>query len=362
MTSKNVHSLNTLFVSAYKLIGFAILVAMLAGLVSYLGINLFYFVDRTWAAPAILSPTDVRVLQLRQQIAQHRGERDRLMAQRAEVAARLSDAVRSGAALEELKATFGATVQADAAARRADLQKMSRLQGDIRRTRAEIDLSSGAYGELTRRRLQNERDAHIIDQEAYLSGNYQLAQMARSKLSQAETEVMVESRASSLEREARALAAVDRRGGGELTYDALRVKQDLHRTLLELARAREMEAALRQSIEAIDRSIASADAMLQTFPRSPFFGAIEHDLNAAYVPYENVGGVQKGAPLYGCRLGILFCKRVGHVREVFDTEVTVNHPLHPKALRGVMIAVELEGERRWMQQAVLFAGRPPLLL
>ena len=52
-----------------QLAGFAILTAILAGLASYLVLNLFYLFSTTWLQPAIVSPTDEKILHLSAQIA-----------------------------------------------------------------------------------------------------------------------------------------------------------------------------------------------------------------------------------------------------------------------------------------------------
>ena len=61
--------LNATVVAVYKWIGMAALALILAGLVSYLGLQGFFVLSRSWVAPTIVSPTDRQILDLNAQIA-----------------------------------------------------------------------------------------------------------------------------------------------------------------------------------------------------------------------------------------------------------------------------------------------------
>src|SRR5207237_10085481 len=86
--------LNTAAVNAYKVAGIAVLVVILAGLLSYLSLQGFFVFSRRWIAPTILSPTDERVLRLSVQLAEQTAARDRLAGDRRELQAKLDDAER----------------------------------------------------------------------------------------------------------------------------------------------------------------------------------------------------------------------------------------------------------------------------
>src|SRR2546421_6390274 len=83
-----------LLVGAYKLAGLAILTAILLGLISYLGLNVFYLFHHAWVRPTVVSPTDSRVLELSSQLAQQASLRDKLRAERASLQANLDDSQR----------------------------------------------------------------------------------------------------------------------------------------------------------------------------------------------------------------------------------------------------------------------------
>jgi hypothetical protein len=77
------------------------------------------------------------------------------------------------------------------------------------------------------------------------------------------------------------------------------------------------------------------------------------------VPYSNAAKANPGTPIYGCSLGILFCRQVGQVEEVLDGEVSDKHPFFNKDLRGLFVRVNFENSK-WERTPVLFLGRAPV--
>jgi hypothetical protein len=355
-------ALNKLIVSAYKLIGFAVLTAILAGLISYLGLNLFYFFNRSWVTPTIISPTDERVLQLNTERAQQESLRDKLRAERAELLANLHDNDRIIAVQQQFQESYSRAVQADRRDRAAELAKLHSLARAYLQAKAEIESSNEAYSRLSRQRGQDLAAANLIAEDAQINSDYQLAQIAHANLTLEEKEVELDTKTALLRREEEALgAALAPRDGAQLSYDALRIRQEYQRSVLEAERARESRGAIARGISALDASIARFDRILNTIERSPYLLALDRKVTVAFVPYANLPGLSRGQALFGCRLRVLACSTMGKVVDILPGEVAVKHPLHNTMLRGQMVQIEL-GEASAAEQPVLFAGRPPLFL
>jgi hypothetical protein len=361
--------LNKLIVSAYKVMGFAILTTILVGLSSYLVINVFYLINRSWVAPTIISPVDERVIQLSAQLAQESSLRDKLFADRLDMMARLEDANRIVATEEAFQASFALAMQADLADRRSELSKFSGLIGQYNTTQREVLKSNDAYTGMSRGRMQELFGAHIIDQDGFINGNYQLAQIAHSNLNLAEKNVEIDTRISQLRRDVKSLELASLAVNGDpakmkdqqLSYEILRIKHEFDKSVLEAKKAQDSRDGYKQSVIAIDNTIGRFDRVLKNIQESPYMKAAEHNLTVAFVPYDNIASVEKGEPVYGCKLGILWCSKVGQVADILDGEVLGKHPLHNQEIRGVFVQVQLE-DAKWAEETVLHVGRAPLLL
>ena len=109
----------------------------------------------------------------------------------------------------------------------------------------------------------------------------------------------------------------------------------------------------------IEGAITRQDRLLLSIQNFPYLRAAEQKLTVAFVPYTNVGQTHPGTPVYGCSLGIIFCRPVGQVAEVLEGEVVDKHPFFNKELRGLFVRVEFQNSK-WDRNQVLFLGRAPL--
>lgn len=358
-----------LAVAAYRVLGFSVLTAILVGLVSYLGINVFFLVSSRWVLPAIVSPTDERVLLLRSQIAQHSALRAKLLAEREVAEAALRDARRlvtvQGAFAERARAAL----TADLADRAADLRLLTRLATQQRTSEADAASASDALAGISREQLDAERGARVIDRDEYIRGQYQLTQMADARVSMAGRNLEIVRERRAVEREIAALrsllAAPAAFGTGELdgtlTPEVLLLAQELARGELERQKAVDGLETAKTTLGAIDIALEQYDQLLGSLENSAYLEALEQRLTIAFVPYDNLGSISAGERLFGCHLGVLVCSEIGTIVRVLEGEVMLDHPLRRETLRGRMVELDVE-EPLWAQEKVLFAGRAPLLL
>src|SRR5262249_16816554 len=99
---------------------------------------------------------------------------------------------------------------------------------------------------------------------------------------------------------------------------------------------------------------------VQTLADSPYLRAASRKDTIALVPYDNLGAVKQGTPLYSCSLGLFFCRKVGKVSALLSGEMSFKHPLHNTQLRGQPVQVQLDNQRA-AERPVLFAGGRPIL-
>jgi len=340
-----------LIVSAYRMLGFAILTIIVVVLVGYIANTAFFYMSSSWVVPAQVSPTDERVVALQSQLADQQNSRDRL-------ADELNQAERSIAAQQSFQLEFAKAIKMDLDGRKAALDRVRELANNAASTRRAIKSQNAAYAGNTRRRMKQEFEAGLIDRNAMLSGGVQLAALTSSTLSLAERQAEFETRAAELEATTRSLDAIlsNVDGDSALSYEVLRIKQEYAASRLDLAKA--MEAR-----NTIKSSLGRQDKIVDKLKKSSYLRAVEDGAAVAFVPYSNLSNVSKGTSVYACKVGMVFCHHVGEVLEVLPGEVQFKHPQRDKQLRGQMVEMRLDDEDDDAAAGdVLFVGSKPLFI
>jgi len=335
-------------VTAYRLLGFGILTIIVFVLVGYIATTAFFYMSDRWIVPLALSSTDDKVLALENQLAERQNQRD-------QTAAALDDAERSITVQQAFQAEFAKAIQSDLDGRRAALDKMHALATAAASTRVAIRRSNNAFASASQARMAQEYQAGLIDRNAMLTGKFQLAQITSSNLSLVERQAEYETRAADLEAQTRSLEALlaNKDAGEPMSYDVLKIKQEYEASRLETQKAVETRDTLKTAL-------GRQDKLLETLQHTAYLRAMHDHAQVAFVPYDNLGKLRKGASLYGCRLGMIFCHEVGTVLEVLPGEVQFKHPQRDKQLRGQMVELQLT-DGAAAADDVLFVGGRPLL-
>jgi hypothetical protein len=364
MNQQVANKVNSLAVSAYKALGTCLLVLILLSFITYLGMQAFFVVSEGWVVPTVLTPTDPQILQLNAQIAQQGAARAQLMADRRDVQARLANAERTVTAEQAFQERFQEALKGERTARAQALQRFSTLRRQYQQAHAEVSESARAFAGMARVRTQALHEARLLDREAYLTSNQQLAQMAQSQLTLAEHAVDLENRLEGLQRELLGFDSVQARGRSRSPQTAtsvLLLEREYTRSLLEQARAENTRLALKEDLQGLDEAVARYDQLLKTIRDSPYLRAFEGNLTVAFVPYDNLDDAPPGTPLYACRAKLVWCHQVGVVGQTQEGEVSVKHPIRQHFVRGVMVEVHLQ-DGLSVQEELLHLGQPPLLL
>ena len=341
-----------LIVNAYRLLGFGILTIIVFVLIGYIVSTAFYYFSNSWIVPMAVSPTDEKVVTLQAQLAEQQNARDR-------IADELQQAERAIAVQQTFQAEFAKAIRSDLEGRKLALSRVRELATTAARTRAAIKSQNTAYANASRRRMSQEYAAGLIDRNAMLSGKYQIAQISSSNLSLAERQAEFETRAAELEAQTRSLDAIlanaQGSAGTALSYEVLRIKQEYEASRLDLAKATEARDTLKTALARQDKIVAALS-------QSAYLRAVRDGASVAFVPYGNLSNVEQGTSLYGCKLGMVFCYKVGEVLEVLPGEVQFKHPHRERNLRGQIVVLRLdEDEANAAADDVLFVGGRPIL-
>jgi hypothetical protein len=334
-----------LVVSSYRLLGFAILTLIVVVLVGYIATTAFFYFSKTWMTPTVVSASDEKVVQLKTELAAQQNQRDK-------VAAELHDAERAVEAEQAFQLEFGKAIKADLDGRKLALDRVRQLAGAAASTRVQIRSTNEQYAKASAAKMQQDYDAHLIDQKSMLGGNFQLAQISTSTLSLAERQAELERQAQELSAQTRSLDALLAQKDTALSYDVLKIKRDYDTSKLALAKALEARSTLKAGL-------ARQDEIIDGLKKSAYLRALADKATVALVPYSNLDGVQKGTSLYACKLSMVWCREVGTVVEVLPGEVTFKHPHRDMTVRGQMVELRLS-DASGGEDDVLFAGGRPL--
>ncbi|MDB4953923.1 MAG: hypothetical protein JWO36_1492 [Myxococcales bacterium] len=336
-------------VTAYRLLGFAILSIIVIVLVGYIVTTAFFYVSDSWIVPAAVSPTDEKVMSLQAQLSERQNQRDK-------TAGELAQAERAIETQQKFQLGFAKAIKSDLEGRKAALAKMHELATSAASTRANIHAANNAYANASKRQMQQEWAAGLIDRNQMLTGKFQMAQISTSNLSLAERQAEYETRAAELQAQTRSLEALLNETANDdvMSYDVLQIKQAYEASRLETQKAIETRDSLKSAL-------AREDALVASLKKSAYLRAVADHAQVAFVPYGNMHKIEKGTELYGCSVGMVWCHKVGQVLEVLPGEVQFRHPHRSKELRGQMIELQLE-DGAAATDDVLFVGGKPLFL
>jgi len=338
-----------LVVSTYRLLGFGILTLIVVVLLGYIGTTAFYFLNTTWVTPIALSANDEKVVALQSQLAAQLNEREKLVQD-------LAESERAINAEQQFQMQFAKAIKKDAAGRRLALERARDLAMSAASTRSKIRATNEEFSQSAASKMETDYNARLIDQNSMIAGKAQLAQISSANLSLAERQAEFDQRADELASQTASLDAIlaDKTATASLSYDVLKIARDYEAS--KLAVAREMGNRSR-----LQSSLARQDKIIEGLQQSAYLRAVSNNATVALVPYDNLKNIEKGTPLYACKLNMLICREVGKVLDILPGEVQVQHPTRENVLRGRMIEMQMS-EPGAAQKEVLFAGGAPLML
>jgi hypothetical protein len=351
-----------LIVSAYRIVGFVVLTTILVGLLSFLFTRVFYLFNRSWIAPTLLSATDERMVRLNSEIVHQSMQRDRLLVERTSLEVGLSDAQRRAETGVSIRASLLHTALNEAKARWGERQRLHELSGTLDAVRNQVAEANRQFSDVSRKTLDEQFQAGLTTRDRYVSGGLQLGQLAQANLALAEKASDLAARREQMKREADALLSAtlgSDPGAAHLNVDALRLRQDFMRAALDVAKAQDEIKAYTEALATMDRSIARYGDLLKVLSEDPLLKALNGSITMAFVPYENLAQAHQGAPVFACRLDMLWCHKVGQVNQTLPGEVSQHSPVESKNERGLMLEMKLQDGGHAEQNQVLFLNHAP---
>lgn len=342
-------------ISTYRLVMTGVLLIIVAGVLSYLFLIVFYGLSRNWATPIILSPTQGKVLAFQPQIATLEANLLRNRVELNTARNKLAALTEQIAHLQQLTRHFDRAEAVESAAlskTHAQLEQVLRLkQADVARSAITLEknirpmlssldaeLAAGLItkDEATRRRMEvQSAENALTDARANLEA---LGEQAR--LASAASRTLVQTDAASLT----ALQS--------LTSNA-QLKMTLAQALVEVNTAKE-------SVSQLQRTVDEGERVLKVAKQSPYYLALHHEVPVVFVQYDNVGNVQPGAPVFDCYLHVLLCRKVGTLVQLYDAEEYTRHPLFKTDIKGKFAGIDFT-DKAAAESSIVFLGRKPLL-
>jgi hypothetical protein len=334
--------------TTYRIFAIAILYAVLAGVLCYAFVMGFYALNKSWAAPVILSASDEKSLDFMQKL------------------------VVSRQTIEDLKVDIlrQQTTLAEMDKHRASLLALDpELQAAIAREHQHDQLTGPQLASLdTQKQADNRKTQEILSQISQLEAQIK-SDLAKGLITKgdAATQLTAFNQAED--------AYTDSRIADVLLTDNVLDKTTNGTKALD---AIEKQAELRSNIAQLDVTLSVAEMQMEEDTRqverlhdainiakqSPYYliasGSNDKRLYFAFVPYDNQANASAGAPIYDCYLNMVLCRKVGTVKQIFHEEQVISHPIFKTQIRGLTILLDLSHPES-AKSPTVFLGRKPLL-
>jgi len=333
-------------IAIYRVFAILVLYAVLAGVLSYAFVMGFYAVNKTWAAPVILSASDEKSLDFMQKLVTSRQMIEDLKV----------DVIRQQNTLDEMTKQRAALLALD-----------PELQVAIERERTHDQLTGPQLAALdTQKQADNRKTQALLAQIHQLEARID-SDLAAGLITKGDAATQLAALNQAQD------AYTDSRIADVLLSDSVLDKTTIGTKSLDVL---EKQAELRSDIAQFDVTLSVAQNQLTQDQRqidrlrdaiaiakqSPYYlnASGSQRLNFAFVPYDNQANAEPGSPIYDCYLNMVLCRKVGTVKQVFQGEQVISHPIFKTQVRGLTILMDLSHPESAKSQTV-FLGSKPLL-
>jgi hypothetical protein len=332
--------------TTYRIFAIVVLYAVLLGVLCYAFVMGFYALNKSWAAPVILSASDEKSLDFMQKL------------------------VVSRQTIEDLKVDIlrQQTTLAQMARHRASLLALDpQLQSAIVRERehdsltgpqlADLDKQKQADNSKTQEMLTQLRQLEVQIKSDLANGLITKGDAATQLAALNQTEdSYTDSRIADL---LLTDSVLDKTTVGTRSLDAIEKQAELRSNIAQLDVT--LSVAEKQLMED-NRQVERLHEAINIAKQSPYYlnASGSKRLDFAFVPYDNQANVTVGALIYDCYLNMALCRKVGSVKQIFLGEQVISHPIFKTQVRGLTILMDLSHPESAKSQTVFIGGKPLL--
>ncbi|MDR2991664.1 MAG: hypothetical protein LBU72_07045 [Burkholderiaceae bacterium] len=342
-------------ITGYRLLMMTILIAIVVGVLSYLIMIIFYAINKNWAIPVTLSPTQEKVLAFQSQAATLEAT---LLKNKVDLATATEKYIalnKEITNIESLIDKFNAASQYES----KELAKTETSINDVLQTKRinTRDTEKAARdAQPLLASINQELAAGLITKDEAISRRMSIQSVLNAATDSRINQITLQ------EQERLASTASGTLGKQDAT--SLTALQSLNNEAqLKFIHAQAIvdKETAKQSIEQLRITVAESERVLEVAKHSPYYMALTKPVSVAFVQYGNLHNAKPGAPVYDCLLQIILCRKVGTVIENYDAEEYATHPLFRTDLKGKFVGINFNIKKS-SESYVVFLGYKPLLL
>lgn len=342
------------YLFTYKSLSLAFFTILLAIVLGYSSIVIFYLLSNSWGTPVSLSPSQPKVLNFQPQVSSLVLNINR---QKAELKTAL---VVKQNILEQLINIDTVAIKMEEAIlveKRQTNNTSIALANLVRSKQNNITQSEEALAELNtlNSQIDSELAARLItsDQAAQRKISIQSTKNSFTELEVGKAQLSAQS--TQLKDYSVTL------GGKNRSLAALVPTKQLMELEALKSQLKLQLLTSEQNVEIVRKSMAADNRILQVAMDSPYYRALWHTTPVLFIPYNNLNNVTLNTPIYHCRFQIVWCRQVGTIEKVFEAEEYAKHPLFRIDLKGRFATIILT-DKSATESQVLFIGSKPLFL
>lgn len=325
---------------------------------SYLLLSGFRAFTDSWVAPVNLSPDNDKVIALEIQLNSQLAEKERITAEQIRIEGEYGASASALNRLKEIKNKLEDMADWNAKYQTKQYSTLGELSANLNKQKKQIQkllegnqkilkdaqrqLAAGLIG-------KTEYDKQI---QAYEGSKLTLKEITRKKI---ETELLL----SNVEQERNAWVGRTQADPGKITGTmptVLAHEEAKARMDNEILKLESHLTALDFEKQAIKKTLAKMDEILEHIKSRPMYRAMEIDLELAFVPYEELKGIAVGHSINKCIFSFFHCQKVGVIAEIVPGEVVTQDPWGELA-RGQYVVLNLL-EKSAIREKTLRIRRP----